>query len=91
MTSPKVQGLMSGTKPRPQHDQPGVNRPMATESGGEKKMTCEPHQVMVCVKCKKSTLWVNGQMYDVTERIDLKAWEKTEKEAHAATGPGGQC
>lgn len=35
--------------------------------------------------------WINEQMYDVTDQIDLKAWEKTEKEAQAATGPGGQC
>lgn len=61
------------------------------ETGGEKRMTCDPFQVMVCVSCKRSSIWVNGQMYDVTDRIDLQAWEKTEKEAMAATGPGGQC
>lgn len=61
------------------------------EPGGEKRMTCEPYQVMICVSCKKATIWVNSQMYDVTDRVDLKAWEKTEREAQAATGPGGQC
>jgi len=50
-----------------------------------------PQQVMVCVKCKHSYIWVSEQMYDVTEHVDLNAWEKTEKEAHKATGPGGQC
>lgn len=49
-----------------------------------------PH-VYVCTKCKKCYTWRTGQVYDVTEFIDLKAWEKTEKEMHAATGPGGQC
>jgi hypothetical protein len=61
------------------------------ESGGEKKMTCEPYQVFICVSCKKASMWYNGQMYDVTDHVDLKAWEKTEKESHKATGPGGQC
>lgn len=61
------------------------------ESGGEKRMTCENFQVMVCVSCKKASIFVNSQMYDVTDRFDLKAWEKTEREAHQATGPGGDC
>lgn len=61
------------------------------KTGAEKSMTCEPYQVMICVKCKKATIWVDSQMYDVTDRVDLKAWEKTEREAQAATGPGGQC
>ena len=61
------------------------------EPGGDHRMSCDPHQVMVCTTCRKSTIWVNGQMYDVSDRVDLKAWEKSEKELHAATGPGGQC
>lgn len=61
------------------------------ESGGEQKMVNEPYQVMVCVACKRSTIWVNGQLYDVTDRIDLKAWEKLEVETQKATGPGGEC
>jgi len=57
----------------------------------EKRVNKDDRQVMVCVKCKKSYIWNNEQMYDVTDRIDLQAWEKTEKEAYKATGPGGQC
>jgi len=60
-------------------------------AGGEKRVNVSNEQVMICVKCKRSFIWVNEQMYDITDRIDLKAWEKTEKEAQAATGPGGQC
>jgi len=47
--------------------------------------------VNVCTKCKHCYVWYSDQMYDVTDMIDLKAWEKTEKELHKATGPGGQC
>lgn len=60
-------------------------------AGGEKRVNLESQQVKVCVACKRSFIWVNEQMYDVTDRIDLKAWERTEKEAHMATGPGGNC
>ncbi len=59
--------------------------------GGEKRVHCDDHRVMVCVRCKKSFVWVNEQMHDVSARVDLEAWERTEKEAHKATGPGGQC
>ncbi len=48
-------------------------------------------QVMICTKCKNAYAWLNDQMYNVTELIDMEAWEKTEKEAYATTGPGGQC
>jgi hypothetical protein len=30
-------------------------------------------------------------MRDITKLIDLKAWEKAEKDLHTSTGPGGQC
>jgi len=60
-------------------------------SGGDKRVDVHDYQVMVCVACKNSYVWINEQMYDVTDKIDLSAWEKTEKEAHRATGPGGQC
>lgn len=59
--------------------------------GGEKRMAMESQQVMVCVSCKKSFVWINEQMYDVTDQVDLEAWEKLEKEAQKATGPGGEC
>ena len=61
------------------------------EGGGEKRMVLDESRVMVCVACKHSWIWVGKQMYEVTDRIDLQAWERTEKEAHAATGPGGNC
>lgn len=59
--------------------------------GGKKEMVQESRQVMICVKCKSAYIWVSEQMYDVTDKVDLQAWEETEKEAHKATGPGGQC
>jgi len=60
-------------------------------SGGEKKVSVNDYQVMVCVKCKKCYAWINEQMYDITDKIDIKAWEKTEQEMQAMTGPGGDC
>lgn len=59
--------------------------------GGEKKVSVENLQVMVCVKCKGCYVWLFDQMYDVTDNIDLQAWERLEIEAHRATGPGGDC
>jgi hypothetical protein len=59
--------------------------------GGEKTVIVDSYQVKLCVKCKRSYIWVNEQMYDITEHIDLSAWEKTEQNAYKATGPGGQC
>lgn len=61
------------------------------EAGGEKRMICDNVQVMVCVACRTSLVWVNSQMYDVSDRVDLEAWEKAEKELQKATGPGGEC
>lgn len=58
---------------------------------GVQSMVVENYQVMVCVACKKSFVWADEQMWDVTEKIDLKAWEKAERELQQATGPGGQC
>lgn len=60
-------------------------------AGGEKRLSVDDLQVMVCVKCRRCYVWLNEQMYDVTDRIDLAAWEAFEREAHRATGPGGQC
>jgi len=60
-------------------------------SGNDKRVSVESHAVKLCVKCKSAFIWLNEQMFDVTEQVDLEAWEKTEKEAHKATGPGGQC
>jgi hypothetical protein len=58
---------------------------------GDKRVSVDAYQVMVCVKCKRCHVWANEQMYDVTDQVDLQAWEKTEREAHRATGPGGDC
>jgi hypothetical protein len=60
-------------------------------SGGEKKISINDQQVMVCVKCRKSYAWINEQMYDISDKIDVQAWEKAEREMQAATGPGGEC
>ena len=60
-------------------------------AGNEKRISLENHQVMICIGCKKSYIWVNEQMYDVTKHIDLEAWEDFEVEAYKTTGPGGQC
>jgi len=54
-------------------------------------LACDSLPVKLCVKCKHSMVIHSDKIIDVTEHIDLNAWEKTEKEAHKATGPGGQC
>ncbi len=59
--------------------------------GGERRVGVESLPVKVCVSCKNCYVWINEQMYDVTKRIDLQAWEKAERELQTATGPGGQC
>lgn len=61
------------------------------ELEGAKRMGVESVHVKICVKCKSAYVWTGRQMFDVTDKVDLRAWEKTEKEAQAATGPGGQC
>lgn len=48
-------------------------------------------EVNVCVKCRRSFIWYNEQMYEITNIIDIKAWAKAEKELNEATGPGGEC
>lgn len=55
------------------------------------KVDSGSYQVKVCVKCRRCFVWYNEQMYDVTDLIDLDAWEKAEKDLHKATGPGGEC
>ncbi len=57
----------------------------------EKKVTKDSHQVMICTNCKKCYIWYSAQMYDITNFIDLEAWDKTEKDMYRATGPGGDC
>lgn len=54
-------------------------------------LSVDSKPVKICVSCKAAHIMVDGQIIDVTEQIDLKAWAKTEVEAQEATGPGGQC
>ena len=60
-------------------------------SDGERLISDDSNSVKVCVKCRKCYVFVTNKWYDITELIDLKAWEKAEEELHKATGPGGQC
>ena len=60
-------------------------------AGSDKRIALTEERVMICVSCKKSYIWVNEQMYDVTSHIDLEAWEDFEVEAQKVTGPGGEC
>jgi predicted nucleic-acid-binding Zn-ribbon protein len=57
----------------------------------EQKVAVDSYAVKVCVKCHRAYIWADTQMYDVTDQIDMEAWEKFEKEAQKATGPGGEC
>lgn len=57
----------------------------------DKKIQNDSAQVKICTKCKSAYVYMNDVFYDVTDQIDLKAWEKTEKEMQKATGPGGEC
>lgn len=61
------------------------------EQGGESRVINDSHAVKVCVKCKTTLVAIGKHMYDISDKIDLEAWNKAEKELHAATGPGGQC
>lgn len=56
-----------------------------------KRVEMHSEQVKLCVNCKHAFIWVSGQVYDVSEQIDVAAWERTEREAQRTTGPGGQC
>lgn len=61
------------------------------QADGQKRVCKTSEQVHICTVCKSAYIWYDSQMYDVTDLIDVKAWEKTEREAQLATGPGGQC
>lgn len=61
------------------------------QSEGKKRISTASEAVKICVACKNAYIWIGESVYDVTSQIDLKAWERTEKEAHRATGPGGDC
>lgn len=47
--------------------------------------------VMVCTTCKSVLFYFDSKFHDITSHTDLEAWDKTEKEMHKATGPGGDC
>ena len=57
----------------------------------QKEVNKTSYQVHVCTKCRKSYIWYDSQMYDVSDKIDIKAWQKAEVELNEATGPGGEC
>lgn len=58
---------------------------------GEVQISAEQKPVNLCIKCKTAILYHDTKVHDVSKFVDLKAWEKTEKQAHKETGPGGQC
>jgi len=55
------------------------------------KIARDSFQVLVCTKCRSCYIYYEAKFWDITEHIDIKAWEKAEKELHKTTGPGGQC
>jgi len=60
-------------------------------AGEDKMVSKDSYSVHVCTKCRACYIWINEQMRDVTDIIDLEAWVKLEKDMHKATGPGGDC
>lgn len=64
--------------------------PFVSPKSGE-SLAVDSLPVKICVSCKSAHVIHQDKIIDVTKHIDLNAWEKTEKEAHKATGPGGQC
>ena len=63
--------------------------PFVSGDGG--KICSDTHPVKTCCSCRKSYVAIGSKVYDVTKEVDMKAWEKFEKEAHKSTGPGGEC
>lgn len=61
------------------------------DRGSEVKAVLSSQPVKICVNCKFSFITYNSRVYNITHLIDLKAWDKMEKEAQEATGPGGEC
>jgi hypothetical protein len=59
--------------------------------GQKKRVEVGSHQVRLCVKCRHAYIWIDEQMYDVSDQIDVEAWRKSEVLAQHATGEGGQC
>lgn len=57
-------------------------------AGNDKRISLSAEQVMICISCKKSYIWINEQMYDATELIDLGAWKVFEINASKLAGPG---
>lgn len=65
--------------------------PYQDNTSANPKVATDERHVKICVSCKHAYITYDAKIWDVTKFIDLEAWEKTEKEAHKATGPGGQC
>jgi len=63
--------------------------PFVSGDGG--KICNDSHAVKTCCSCRKSYVAIGSKVYDVTDQVDIDAWEKFEKVAHKTTGPGGQC
>ena len=61
------------------------------KSNKEGKVQTDSVEVKVCTKCKSCYIYMDNHFVDVTDEIELDAWEATEKELHKTTGPGGQC
>ena len=65
--------------------------PFIDGNNGQAEAMSSSHPVKVCVKCKTALVSIGKNMYDITDKIDMNAWTKTEVEAHKTTGPGGMC
>ena len=61
------------------------------KSTKEGKVQTDSLQVKVCTKCRACYVYLDSKFVDVTDEIDLQAWEETEREMQKATGPGGDC
>lgn len=61
------------------------------DSGPEGHVSTRRKEIWFCIKCKTPYSIENGTMYDWSNYISFEDWEAFEKEAHKATGPGGEC
>ncbi|MBC8427539.1 MAG: hypothetical protein H8D97_01470 [Proteobacteria bacterium] len=60
-------------------------------NGNEAHVVKSSTEIWFCIKCKTPYSWEDDALWDWSDWIDFKDWEAFEKEAHEATGPGGQC
>lgn len=59
------------------------------EDEGKPKVSVSSVPVYLCVSCKHSYVNIKEFFHDVTEQVNFDAWEKSEKVAAKAVGPGG--